>query len=324
MGPAPDHDRTFFQSLLGDGRPPLFALALGLLASGGAALFLAATGHFLPHDERFLGMTSEQLCGYHGCRVVHFMVHDRAAFGGVVFAVGLLYLWLTEFPLREGSAWAWWALLLSGAVGFASFLAYIGFGYLDAWHGAATLALLPCFAIGLVRSWPTLAGPRGMRRLLESGARPAWRSAAGIGRACLMVAALGVTGAGLTILTVGMTAVFVPQDLTFLGVGVGELHALNPRLVPLIAHDRAGFGGALLSAGVALTLCVWCGRPSPALWQVLALAGVAGFTPAVGVHLAIGYTDPVHLAPAVGGAVLYAVGLALAYRPMNRSDVPGP
>jgi hypothetical protein len=26
------------------------------LASGGAALFLAATGHFLPHDEPFLGM----------------------------------------------------------------------------------------------------------------------------------------------------------------------------------------------------------------------------------------------------------------------------
>jgi hypothetical protein len=242
----------------------------------------------------------------------------------VVFAVGLLYLWLTEFPLRERSAWAWWALLLSGAVGFASFLAYIGYGYLDAWHGAATLALLPCFALGLVRSWPTLAAPRGTGPLLEPGARPAWRSAAGIGRACLMMAALGVTGAGLTILTVGMTAVFVPQDLKFLGVGVGELHALNPRLVPLIAHDRAGFGGALLSCGVALTLCVWCGRPSPALWQVLALAGVAGFTPAVGVHMAIGYTDPVHLAPAVGGAVLYAVGLTLTYRPMNRPDVPEP
>jgi hypothetical protein len=285
---------------------------------------LAATGHFLPHDERFLGMTAEQLCEYDGCRVVHFMVHDRAAFGGVLLAVGLLYLWLIEFPLRARAAWAWWSLLLSGAVGFSSFLAYIGFGYLDAWHGAATLALFPCFAIGLISSWRTTTRPRGMGSLLAPGVRPVWRSADGVGRACLLIAALGVTGAGITILTVGMTSVFVPQDLTYLGVGVKELHALNPRLVPLIAHDRAGFGGALLSCGVALTLCVWCGRPSPSLWQVLALAGVAGFTPAIGVHMAIGYTDPTHLAPAVMGAVLYTVGLALTYRPMMGREDPEP
>src|SRR5207248_2647503 len=140
-----------------------------------------------------------------------------------------------------------------------------------AWHGAATLALFPCFAFGLIRSWPTLASPRAIACSLAPGDRPAWRSAHGIGRACLLITASGVTGAGLTILTVGMTAVFVPTDLEFMGVGVGELHALNPRLVPLIAHDRAGFGGALLSCGVALSLCVWCGRPSPSLWQVLAL-----------------------------------------------------
>ena len=107
MTHVPADDRTLPQAFLSDGRPPLCALALGLLTSGAAALFLAATGHFLPHDERFLGMTSEQLCGYHGCRVVHFMVHDRASFGGVVLAIGLLYLWLTEFPLRARLAWAW-------------------------------------------------------------------------------------------------------------------------------------------------------------------------------------------------------------------------
>ena len=165
--------RTFLQALVGDGRPPLYALSLGLLASGGAALFLAATGHFLPHDERFLGMSAEQLCGYQGCRVVHFMIHDRAAFGGIVFAVGLLYLWLLEFPLRARLAWAWWALLLSGAFGFASFLAYIGYGYLDAWHAAATLALFPCFAIGVARSWSTLVPPHNIKCLLTPGDRPA-------------------------------------------------------------------------------------------------------------------------------------------------------
>jgi hypothetical protein len=321
MNPPSVDNRTLPEALLGDGRPPLYALALGLLAAGGAALFLAGTGHFLPHDEQFLGMSAEQLCGYRGCRVVHFMVHDRASFGGVVFAVGLLYLWFTEFPLRAGQPWAWWALLLSGIVGFASFLSYVGYGYLDAWHGAATLALLPCFALGLLRSWPTLNAPRGIGWLLTPGVRPAWRSVQGIGRACLLITALGVTGAGLTILTVGMTTVFVPQDLDFMGVGISELRSLNPRLVPLIAHDRAGFGGALLSCGVALVACIWCGGPSPSLWQVLALAGIAGFAPAIGVHFAIGYTDPVHLAPAVTGAVLFTVGIALSYRAMFRRKI---
>ncbi|MBX7105289.1 MAG: hypothetical protein K1X57_14495 [Gemmataceae bacterium] len=284
------------------------------MASGGAALFLAATGHFLPHDERFLGMTAEQLCSYHGCRVVHFMIHDRAAFGGVLLAVGLLYVWLIEFPLRQRAAWAWWAILFSGIAGFASFLAYVVFGYLDAWHGAATLALLPCFVLGLAYSWRALESPWGVRTLLTPGDRPAWRSSAGVGRFCLMVASCGVLGAGATILILGSTAVFVPEDLAYMGVSVDELRALNPRLVPLIAHDRAGFGGALMSAGAAVIAIIWCGRPSRAWWQMLALAGAVGFSPAIGVHVKIGYTDPLHLAPAVAGALLYAAGLAATYR----------
>jgi len=118
----------------------------------------------------------------------------------------------------------------------------------------------------------------------------------------------------------GATAVFVLQDLEYLGVSVAQLDALNPRLVPLIAHDRAGFGGALVSAGVAATACVAFGRPSRSRWQALALAGLAGFGPAVGVHFVIGYTDAVHLAPAVTGAVLFAAGLTLTYPPRLRRD----
>ena len=317
MTHSTDQDRTIFQALVGDGRPPLLALGLGLVAAGGAALFLAATGHFLPHDVQFLGMTATDLCALHGCRIVHFMIHDRAAFGGVAVAVGVLYLWLAEFPLGERAAWAWWAILLSCAIGFASFLAYVGYGYLDVWHGVATLALLPSFLIGVIRARIGIIPPRGLGAILSPSVRPPWRSRHGLGRACLLAASLGATGAGFVIMGVGVSAVFVPQDLEFLGVSVPELHALNPRLVPLIAHDRAGFGGALVASGVAATLCVWCGRPSRSLWQALALAGVAGFGPAIGVHFAIGYTDPLHLAPALAGAALFASGLALTYRPMH-------
>jgi hypothetical protein len=295
---------------------------VGLVLAGLSALLLGLTGHFLPHDEEFLGLTAEQLCARHGCRVVHFMIHDRVSFGGAVLAVGLLYLWLTLSPLRQGEAWAWWALLLSGVVGFASFLAYLGYGYLDTWHAAATLALLPCYLLGLARARAALREPRGLVSLWRLARRAPWRSAHGAGRACLLAAGTGLVGAGLTILVVGITCVFVPQDLAYMGLGVAELEALSPRLVPLIAHDRAGFGGAVCCSGVTLLCCVWCGGPSWGLWRVLAVAGLVGFGSAIGVHPAVGYDDPVHLAPAVCGAILYLAGLVLTFPQARASSWP--
>jgi hypothetical protein len=311
----------------GGGHWQLLILAVVLVGAGLVVVGLGVSGKFLPHDERFLGMTAEELCAVHGCRIVHFMVHDRVSFGGAVTAVGLLYLWLALSPLRQGQVWAWWALLLSGVVGFASFFAYLGYGYLDSWHGLATLGLAPCYLVGLACS----AGPRtdgaGVRCLLRPGVAWPWSSAAGAGRGCLLLTAAGLVLGGLTILLVGMTCVFVPQDLAYLGLSVEELRALNPRLMPLIAHDRAGFGGAVCCCGVALFFCVWCGRPAPGLWCVLALVGVVGFGTAIGIHPAVGYNDAVHLAPGVLGALTYLAGAVLTYRPMvrgSRSPFPVP
>jgi hypothetical protein len=56
---------------------------------------------------------------------------------------------------------------------------------------------------------------------------------------------------------------------------------------------------------------VWFGRPSRALWQALAIAGTAGFACALGVHFAVGYTDALHLAPAMAGAAQLVLALAL-------------
>src|SRR5688500_14767468 len=111
-------DPGLLRALVGDGRPLLSLVGLVLVLAGGVAVFLASTGHFLPHDEQFLGMTAEQLCALHGCRIVHFMYHDRGAFGGTLIAIGVLYLWLAAFPLRHREPWAWWAFLVSGGAGF--------------------------------------------------------------------------------------------------------------------------------------------------------------------------------------------------------------
>ena len=296
---------SFLGKLTGDGRSLFKVLALALIGSGTFVLFQAATGHFLPHDTAYLGMDAAQLCRFYGCRIVHFMMHDRVSFGGVLLAIGILYLWLAEFPLRRREGWAWWALAISGGAGFLSFLAYLGYGYLDTWHGAATLALAPLFLFAL---WRT----RGLR---EERVRPApidVHSRAGFGRLLLLAATFGIVAGGLTITIVGATSVFVPQDLEFIRANRGEVAAINERLLPLIAHDRAGFGGALVSCGLAMFLAVLYGRPSRSLWQALAIAGTFGFATAVGIHPVIGYLSVSHLAPAVAGCVVFAVGLGLA------------
>lgn len=283
-----------------------------LILCGLFALFLSATGHFLPHDVQFLGMEAKELCAINECRIVHFMFHDRVSFGGAIIAIGLLYLWLVEFPLKDGEAWAWWLFVVSGLIGFSSFLAYLGYGYLDSWHGIATLGLLPCYVIGLIRARSCLSQSKGSRSLFESGTDLPWSSRQGIGRALLLATGAGLTAAGSTILIIGMTCVFVPQDLAFMGFSAEDLHSINPRLVPLIAHDRAGFGGGVCTFGVLMFFCVWRGQPSQSLWQALLLSGLVAFTTAIGVHPIIGYTDVTHLAPAVTGAVLFVCGIVLA------------
>ena len=314
MQPSPD--RGLPEALIGDGRPLLVFTGLCLVLAGGFALFLSATRHFLPHDVQYLGMTAEQLCGIDSCRVVHFMFHDRVSFGGALIAIGSLYVWLAEFPLREHQAWAWWLFVVSGIAGFGSFLAYLGYGYLDSWHGVATLLLIPFFVGGLIRSFVTLPKPARFSSLFKSGTEVSWRTSFGAGRALLLATAVGMMAGGLTIMTVGMTRVFVPQDLTFMGITAVDIRAISPRLVPLIAHDRAGFGGAIAATGVLVLFSVWCGKPSKSLWQVLFFAGAIGFATAIGVHPAVGYVDLVHLAPALIGAITFIAGIVLCYRPM--------
>ena len=309
--------------LLGDGRRLLTLAGISLMLSGGFALFLAATRQLLPHDVAYLGVVASQICGTNDGRILHFMFHDRAAFGGAVVATGLLYVWLAEFPLRQGQAWAWWVLVGSGILGFSSFLAYLGFGYFDVWHGTATALLLPVFGLGLARSFPHLRSPRHLLTVLRPSFAGPWGSRAGVGRAFLLFAGLGMLMAGFTIVVVGMTRVFVPQDLQYMNLTVKQLMVLSPHLVPLIAHDRAGFGGALASCGLALFCCVWCGAPSRSLWQVLALAGGLGFATAIGVHPLIGYTDFGHLAPAFVGLGLYVAGLWLSYPVMHAGNPVG-
>ncbi len=321
--PAPQFSRLLQSLWLYRLGWPLVALTGAvLIASGIFALLLAATVKLLPSDHHYLGLTLEQLCAPADCRVVQFLAHDRVAFGGSIIAVGILYLWLACQPLRRGEAWAWWTLLLSGITGFGSFLTYLGYGYLDVTHAIATLLLLPIYLVGMSCSLFTLQEPRGIKSLFRVGAKAWLWSPAGQGRMCMTFVTFGMIMGGIIIMGVGMTRVFVPQDLEFMQLTVAEINAISPKLVPLIAHDRAGFGGGLCSGGLIVLLSLWCGaRPTErGLWWAFLWAGSLGFACAIGVHPLVGYHSFIHLLPAYLGAIAFGLALVLLYRPMCLAD----
>jgi hypothetical protein len=310
--------RGLFAALVDDGRPLLKLTAIALIGSGLFAFFLAATGHFLPHDIAFLGMSADELRSISESRLVHFMIHDRVSFGGSILGVGTLYLWLAEFPLRRGEAWAWWTFFVSGTAGFLSFLAYLGYGYLDSWHGVATLVLLPVFLTGMYKSLVLVWPLPSIAVLLRRRAPSMDTSSYAIGRMLLLLTAGCLVLGGAIIMSVGMTTVFVPQDLEYMHTDAATLASVNPRLVPLIAHDRAGFGGGVCCCGITMFLCLLHSAPSRALWQAISITGLAGFGSAIGVHFPIGYMSFVHLAPAYLGAAMFVTGLGLTYPRMMR------
>jgi hypothetical protein len=307
------NDRGVVEALLGDGRFLLSLTGMALLISGGFAIAQSISGQLLPHDLHALGMDAAALRQQGSANLVRFMFHDRVAFGGTLLAIGIAYWWLAEFPLRQGDAWAWWTLAISGGCGFLSFLAYLGYGYLDTWHGVATMFLLPVFVGGLWRGRRLVSGRLDASIIWKSRYHAA-PGAEAMGRKLLLLCGLGLVAAGATILVVGMTFEFVPQDVTFMGIQPDKLREISPLLVPVLAHDRAGFGGGLFSVGLILVMIVRHGALSRSLVEMIALMGLCGFGAALGVHLAIGYTDFTHLSPAYAGFLIFAGGTAMLAR----------
>ena len=163
-GEHPDAEAGLWSAWADDGRPLLAAGSLALVASGLFAWFLAATDQLLPHDLDWLTISEAELRAVADGRLVHFMSHDRGAFGGTLISIGVLYLWLIRFPLGAARPWAWWVLAGSAGVGALTFMSYLATGYLDSWHGLATLAILPLFVVGLWRTRGAVAGGPGQRQ----------------------------------------------------------------------------------------------------------------------------------------------------------------
>jgi len=286
----------------------LALVGAGLLITGSSAITVALTTVILPYDESYLGITRQGMIALNN-HLLPFMSHDRITYAGSGMSCGLLFMGLAYFGARKGNRWAYLAARNSCAVGFISFLLFLGFHYLDPLHALATLLMLPFFIWALVK--PPLVKP-----MLSSNMRNtrAWFNGL-YGQFWFVGIGVGLILAGIAICNIGISTVFVPDDLHFMHTTAHDLLMHNDRLLPAIAHDRAGFGGSLVAAGIGVILTALHGfrQGEGWVWWMLLIAGLPGFVATLAIHFAIGYTSLFHLFPAYIGFVMFVGGLWLSY-----------
>lgn len=284
------------------------ALGAAMLGGGVLALILAFTRVLLPYDEHYIGLTAAELARLNP-KLLAFMAHDRATLAGVMLGLGWLYWVLARQGIRSGNHAAWLAVTASAFAGFASFFYFLGFGYFDPLHAFVTAVLFQILLMIMIGQTSTPARQDALD-LVEDAT---WRRAQW-GQLLLVIHAAGLLAAGVIISIIGLTQVFVAEDLAFLCIAPGEVSALGERLFGVVAHDRATLGGMLLACGVASLLpTLWSfERGNRWLGNAYLGLGLPAYTAALGIHYAVGYQDWRHLLPAWVGAALWAAGLFLS------------
>lgn len=284
-------------------------IGAGLIVTCSSAITVGLTSVILPYDEQYLGMTREAMMTMNK-NLLPFMSHDRVTYAGSAISCGMLFMALAYFGARQGQQWAYRASLAGNTFGFLSFLLFLGFHYLDPLHALSTFILLP-FLIWAMAVPPRFRPIRASNRYNSE----AWRTGL-IGQQLFVGIGLGLVLAGITICKVGTSTVFVPEDLMFMHTTAHDLLSHNEHLLPAIAHDRAGFGGSLVTCGLAVLLTALQGfrQGEGWVWWMLLLSGLPGFVSTLAIHFFIGYTNSWHLLPAYIASVMFVGGLCLCYR----------
>ncbi|MBJ7289392.1 hypothetical protein [Williamsia sp.] len=291
-------------------------VGVGLIVAGIGAAVITLGPVLLDYDKDYLGLTISDLNRV-DTHLVGFLQHDRITMAGNMIGLGTLYCGLAWGGIRRGHRWARNALLLSGLIAFGTWLYFLGTGFVEPLHTTVVVVLFPLLVIAVVRA-PTL----DIRTRVADG--PERERAAAMWAQLMMIGVGGgLAVAGLVISTVGLTAVFVPTDLGYLGTDADTLRGADQHLLPFIAHDRAGFGGALVGSGLAvLLISLWGWRRGERwVWWSLLIGCVSGTVPALAVHLDIGYTTVSHLLPLYVLMLVVTIALTIS-RPFLTARSP--
>ncbi len=284
----------------------LFGLFMFL--GGAAAMLVSMTIVLMPYDEAFLNLSREELMAINP-NIYYFMQHDRMTVAGTMVSGGILYMQLARYGVRHGLEWAKRAIHIAGVLGFLGILLFIGFGYFDWLHGILWLVLLPFFWKGYQVSKNHSEHSSSRNRTNHPAwKRSLWRQLA------FVVLGFALAAAGLIISAIGVSGVFVQTDIAYICMNPEQITAINERLIPVIAHDRAGLGSALISVGLlVMMLALWGFQEGQRwVWYTFLLGGLPAFSAAILIHYVIGYTSFIHILPAYVAMVLFGSGLWLS------------
>lgn len=281
----------------------LFGLAITI--AGFIALFFSMTSIILPYDESFLGMMRNDIFSFNPA-ILYFMAHDRMTLSGTMISGGIIYMQLSKYGIQNGLHWARMAVNIGGIIGFLGILLFIGYGYFDWLHGLFWLILLPFFILGYKKSKNAVAAPSSIN-LFNSRY---WRMSL-FGQLAFVILGFSLALGGVVISVIGASNVFVPTDLSYLCLTPEAINEFNEKLIPVIAHDRAGFGSALLSVGLlVLTLALWGIREGEGwVWWTFTIGAIPAFLSGIITHFIINYTVFIHLLPAYIAVALYLIGV---------------
>jgi dihydroorotate dehydrogenase len=152
---------------------------------------------------------------------------------------------------------------------------------------------------GLVCSGPGLV-KRCNEALLSAMPAPAPPEAFGLAAArsawfWAFILGISMFAGGLLALVIASTRVVLPYDESLAGMSRAQIHALNPRLLGFMAHDRVSLAGTMMSVGIFYAALAWFGIRRGLHWAqvtviVSAMVGFFSFF----FFLGFGYFDPFH------------------------------
>ena len=286
-----------------------FLFGLTILFGGIIALYFALTSIILPYDESHIGLTRDDLLLVNPL-ILSFMSHDRMALAGTMISGGILYIQLAHHGIKNNMHWARIAFHSAAITGFIGIFLSIGYGYFDWLHGLFWLILLPIYYFSFREGKSIVGAPFSNHGSNDK----AWQNGL-YGQLMFVILGFLIVIGGLVISTIGVTNVFVSTDISYLCMSPQMLDRISENLIPVIAHDRAGFGSALVSVGLlVLMISLWGFRKGESwIWNTLALGALPAFIAGIGTHFYIGYTTFIHLLPVYFLIILYFIGLVLSY-----------
>ncbi|WP_085991284.1 hypothetical protein [Oceanobacillus senegalensis] len=286
-----------------------FLFGLSILIGGIIALYFAFTSIILPYDESFIGLTRADILQVNPL-ILAFMSHDRMALAGTMISGGILYIQLSRHGLKYGMHWARITFHSAAIVGFLGIFLFIGYGYFDWLHGLFWLILLPIYYVSFKE------GKRITGTPYSSHGKNDWTWKYGLyGQLMFIILGFLIIVGGIVISIIGVSNVFVSTDLSFLCMSPQMLDRISTNLIPVIAHDRAGFGSALISVGLlVLMISLWGFRKGERwIWNTLCIGALPAFLAGIGTHFYIGYTTFIHLLPVYLLVIFYLLGLIFSY-----------